>query len=185
MDADFEQALARTRHPVLVVDDERRYVDGNAAALRLLGITREELLRCRIDDFVPADGLDEVWRDFLDRGGLTGHQTLTPRGRGEIVVRFGAVAHVAPGRHLSILLDDGDGDAPSAPASLLTAREREVIALAARGYTTREIAERLIVSPTTVDSHVRSAMERLAARNRVHAVALALARGEVELASEE
>jgi DNA-binding CsgD family transcriptional regulator len=38
------------------------------------------------------------------------------------------------------------------------------------------------VSPTTVDSHIRSAMERLGARNRVHAVALALARGEVALA---
>ena len=39
--------------------------------------------------------------------------------------------------------------------------------------------------PTTIDTHIRSAMERLGARNRVHAVALALAAGEVVLEAEE
>jgi PAS domain S-box-containing protein len=185
MDADFEQALKRTRNPVLVADDERRYVDANEAALQLFGLERDELLGYRIDDLFVQDGGDvdlaAVWRGFLERGGLTGFVTLRlPDGR-QFDLRYGAVANVAPGRHLSIFLveeDAGPGDADPR----LTAREREVLGLAAQGNTTRDIAERLVVSPTTVDTHIRSAMERLGARNRVHAVALALARGEVALA---
>jgi PAS domain S-box-containing protein len=184
MDADFEQALARTANPVLVADDERRYVDANDAALRLLGVSRDELLGYRIDDLFVQDGagsVDEIWDSFLESGGLTGLVRLRlPRG-GEVEMRFGAVARVAPGRHLSIFLVEGEGHTSSEPDRVLTAREREVLGLAAEGNTTRQIAERLVVSPTTVDSHIRSAMERLNARNRVHAVALALARGEVAL----
>src|SRR5690242_4136256 len=104
MDADFEEALARTRNPVLVADDERRYVDANEAALRMLGMTREQLLDYRIDDlFVSEDGasVSAMWQEFLDRGGLTGLGRLRlPDGR-VVDMRFGAVASVAPGRHLS------------------------------------------------------------------------------------
>src|SRR3954451_2177885 len=188
MDADFEQALKRTRNPVLVADDERRYVDANDAALQLFGLTREALLGYRIDDIFVQDGdgagdLGEVWRAFIERGGLTRFVTLRlPNGR-RFDLRYGAVANVAPGRHLSIFLVDQDGaSGPGGADPRLTAREREVLGLAAQGNTTRAIAERLVVSPTTIDTHIRSAMERLGARNRVHAVALALARGEVELA---
>jgi DNA-binding CsgD family transcriptional regulator len=191
MDADFEQALAHTRNPVLVVDDERRYVDCNDAALSLLGMSREQLLTYRIDDLYVLDGdgdggLDHVWRDFLERGGDTGLARLrVPDGR-HLQLRYGAVAHVAPGRHLSIfLVEDGDGHLPPDPERVLTAREAEVLGLAAHGLTTRQIAERLVVSPTTIDSHIRSAMERLGARNRVHAVALALGRGEVVLEADD
>ena len=189
MDADFEQALARTRNPVLVADDERRYVDANEAALRLLGMSRDQLLGCRVDDlYVSPDGssVAAMWREFLERGGLTGlGQLRLPDGR-EIEMRFGAVAHVAPGRHLSIfLVEDDNGHLPPEPDRLLTAREAEVLGLAAHGLTTRQIAERLVVSPTTIDSHIRSAMERLGARNRVHAVALALGRGEVVLEADD
>jgi PAS domain S-box-containing protein len=189
MDEDFEQALTRTRNPVLVANDERYYVGANDAALHLFGVTREELLRHRVDDlFVPAQGedLDELWDAFLQRGGQTGHGTFRRPAGGQVLLRYGAVARVAPGRHLSIFFVEAeDGDGPAEPVHVLTAREREVIALAAHGNTTREIAERLVVSPTTVDTHIRSAMERLGARNRVHAVALALARGEVVFAAED
>lgn len=47
--------------------------------------------------------------------------------------------------------------------------------LVAAGLTGSEVAERLVVSADTVRSHVRNAMERLDARTRAHAVALALA----------
>ncbi len=39
---------------ILVADEERRYLDANPAALRLLGYTREELLGLRVDDVVAA-----------------------------------------------------------------------------------------------------------------------------------
>ncbi len=39
---------------ILVADDERRYVDANAAAIALLGYAKEELLGLRVDDVVAA-----------------------------------------------------------------------------------------------------------------------------------
>ncbi len=51
----------------------------------------------------------------------------------------------------------------------LTRREETVLVLVGRGLTTREIAERLGRSPATVDSHIDSAMARLAARTRAQA----------------
>lgn len=55
----------------------------------------------------------------------------------------------------------------------LTAREREVLRLLAEGTTNQEIAERLVVSLTTVKKHVGSLFLKLAAQNRTHAVARA------------
>jgi PAS domain S-box-containing protein len=174
MDGDF----AATTNPVLVADDDRRYVDANPAACALLGLRREQLIGKRLDDFAPpgaAAELRELWEDFLRRGGQTGTWRMQlPDGR-QLDLTYGAVANVAPGRHISILLVAD----PVEP--VLTAREREVLSLVAEGGTSREVAERLYLSPTTVESHIRSAMQRLGARNRPHAVALALARGELAL----
>jgi DNA-binding NarL/FixJ family response regulator len=65
--------------------------------------------------------------------------------------------------------------APSAvPAQVLTNREREILALLARGMTGEQAAAELFLSPETVRTHVRNAMRKLDARTRVHAVALAL-----------
>jgi DNA-binding CsgD family transcriptional regulator len=63
----------------------------------------------------------------------------------------------------------------------LSAREREVLQHLSNGLTGEEIAERLYLSPETVRTHVRNVMAKLGAKTRVHAVALALRRGEIEL----
>ena len=62
---------------------------------------------------------------------------------------------------------------------LLTPREREVMTLVAAGFKTSELAERLIVSPETIKSHVQNAMAKLGAYTRAHAVAIALVSGQV------
>jgi DNA-binding NarL/FixJ family response regulator len=59
----------------------------------------------------------------------------------------------------------------------LTGREQEVLRLVARGLTTREIAERIGLSPNTVKSHARSLFTKLGAHNRVQALAVATERG--------
>lgn len=68
-----------------------------------------------------------------------------------------------------------------APAQhVLSPREREVVDLLAEGLNAEEIAERLVLSPQTVQTHVRNLMRKLGARTRVHALALALQTREVD-----
>lgn len=63
---------------------------------------------------------------------------------------------------------------PSPPQ--LTAREQDVLRLAAEGRTNNDISARLGISPETVQTHVRKAMAKLEAESRTQAVAKALRR---------
>jgi len=56
----------------------------------------------------------------------------------------------------------------------LTQRERDVLRLLADGLSNEEIGKRLYISPETVRTHVRKAMEKLDADTRTQAVATAL-----------
>lgn len=57
---------------------------------------------------------------------------------------------------------------------LLTFRQRQVITLAANGYTNSRIARQLGITPRTVNSSLRLAYRNLGADNRTHAVSLAI-----------
>jgi len=59
----------------------------------------------------------------------------------------------------------------------VTAREAEVLQLAADGLTNVQIAERLIISEETVKSHIRHVLDKLDAASRTHAVALGIRSG--------
>ena len=63
--------------------------------------------------------------------------------------------------------------------AVLTARERDVLERLAEGRATEEIAGILCVSPHTVRSRVKSLLRKLHARNREHAVAIALTEGAI------
>jgi DNA-binding NarL/FixJ family response regulator len=72
---------------------------------------------------------------------------------------------------------------PRATAQLpqLSPREREIMHLMAEGRTAEAIADEISVSVETVRTHVRNVIRKLQARNRVHAIAIALERGEIAL----
>jgi len=69
---------------------------------------------------------------------------------------------------------DRDGEGDSSGMSALSAREREVLALTAEGYTSREIGQKLFISPKTVDTYRARIMEKLGLSHRSELVRFAL-----------
>jgi DNA-binding NarL/FixJ family response regulator len=59
----------------------------------------------------------------------------------------------------------------------LSKREREIMDLLAQGLTGEQVAARLFLSPETIKTHIRNAMNKLEANTRVHAIAIALREG--------
>jgi DNA-binding NarL/FixJ family response regulator len=64
--------------------------------------------------------------------------------------------------------------------SALTEREREILKLVAEGYTNNQIAERLTISPKTVDTHRTHIMDKLNLHSRAELVKYAMRRGLLE-----
>ena len=67
--------------------------------------------------------------------------------------------------------------APTAPSSLLSGRETEVLVLVAEGLTNPQVAGRLYLSPRTVGQHLRSVYRKLGVPSRAAAVKEASERG--------
>lgn len=183
---------------MLISDDQRRWVTGNAAACELLGVAGDQIPWRAMDDFTPPGELarlEEQWAAFLTTGEAEGWYELyvphhTPR-----PVEFSATANVLPGRHLAVFVSSDDvateepksGEprawtpvTPEESARLeLTGREREIMTLVASGLQNDEMAELLSLSPETVKSHVHNAMSKLGVHTRAHAVAIALVTGQI------
>ena len=64
---------------------------------------------------------------------------------------------------------------------MVSGRQLEVLRLLAHGNTDQEMADRLGIAVCTVRTHVEGARWALNARNRVHAAALAVTAGLVEM----
>ncbi|MEU2598768.1 response regulator transcription factor [Streptomyces hirsutus] len=92
---------------------------------------------------------------------------------------FAAVRAAAEGRTvLSPAVASRLVSAVRAPAAEpLSAREREVLALVARGTSNREIARELFISEATVKTHLTHLYAKLGVRDRAAAVAVAYERG--------
>jgi two-component system response regulator NreC len=59
----------------------------------------------------------------------------------------------------------------------LTERERDVLKLLVEGYSTKEIADILIITPKTVEGHKTNLMAKLGIHNRIELVKYALRKG--------
>lgn len=67
--------------------------------------------------------------------------------------------------------------APSGDAPRLTERETEILRLVAKGLTARQIADRLVVSPRTVQNHVQNTLRKLQLHNKVELTRWAIEQG--------
>ncbi|MFP5361183.1 MAG: response regulator transcription factor [Thermoleophilia bacterium] len=91
-------------------------------------------------------------------------------GRGELVL--------APEVQGAVAGEIGMRSADAGP--LLTARELEILGLIAEGLSAPAVAERLVVSPATVRTHLQHLYEKLGVSDRAAAVAEAMRRGIIE-----
>jgi two-component system NarL family response regulator len=111
------------------------------------------------------------------RVGAAGYllKDIAPKDLVEAVLGAGRGEPLIPASMANRLLRELAGGAPEAadPLSVLSEREREVLALLAEGLRNREIAERLVISEATVKTHVRHVLEKLRFRNRSEAAAFA------------
>jgi DNA-binding CsgD family transcriptional regulator len=64
----------------------------------------------------------------------------------------------------------------------ISAREREVAALVARGLTNRQIADALVIAKSTVDRHIVNILRKLAMENRAQVAVWAAEHGVLEAA---
>ena len=103
-----------------------------------------------------------------------GDAALDPAVQHHVVAALAGEAS-AP-EHSSEAAAAGTGVTPELPDDL-TPREVEVLALIAEGLTNTEIAERLVVSPTTVKSHINHLFAKAGLRDRAQAVTYAYRTG--------
>ena len=181
-DGDEAVALARTHRPTVVVMDirmpGRNGIDATAAicadpelaGTRVLILTTFETdeyvagaLRAGASGFlgkdVSADGLLDGIRTVA-----AGESLLSPTATRALITRFLATPDPGP-------------RPPDDRLALLTAREREVMILAAEGGSNADIARQLTVSPLTVRTHIQRAMTKLHARDRTQLVVIAYRSG--------
>ena len=179
--ASAEEALTRAidvRPDVILVDIDLPGMDG----IRLVRELSPRLPDARIVMLTVSDSD----RDAFDavRAGATGYLTknLTPEELLRSVRAAGDGELVMSGRMAGTLVrrlvratqkgpSGSDGDGPTTGLESLSSREHEILRLLAQGLTDREIAEALVVSPRTVESHVSSILHKLHARNRSEAAA--------------
>jgi DNA-binding NarL/FixJ family response regulator len=170
-------ALAIAHEPDVVLMDLRmprmdgieatRHLRERMPAVRVIALTTfaddESVLgalRAGARGYLTKDaGADDIRSAIL--AVAAGEATLDPAVQGHVVAALAERPGSQPCAEIPELPDG------------LTPREAEVLALVAEGLTNTEIADRLVVSPTTVKSHINHLFSKAGLRDRAQAVAYA------------
>jgi DNA-binding CsgD family transcriptional regulator len=173
---------------LLAADDERRILRVNKRWCDLTGYEADAATNMRVDDLLAPEsrpGIDMRWSDLIGTGLATARIVLLRPDHVRVAVRYGAFANVVAGVHVGAYLAEPGQDvralrpARARRAGQLTRREQESLRLVAMGMTTTAAADQLGISPETVRTHVRNAMNKLGARTRAQAIAVAMRDGEI------
>jgi DNA-binding NarL/FixJ family response regulator len=172
--------LARRVSPHVVLMDIRMPVLDGLEATRLI-CSDPALAQTRVLVLTTFD-LDEYVYEAL-RAGASGF-LLKDAGPRELLHAIQVIAQgdalIAPSvtrRLIAEFAARRDPREAPAPLAELTEREREILALVARGLTNAEIAGRLVISPLTAKTHVSRILRKLACRDRSQLVTLAYETG--------
>jgi DNA-binding NarL/FixJ family response regulator len=163
--------LYREQRPDVVIMD-----------LKLIGISgfdaieaiRREHPAARILVLSNFQGSEDVYRAM--RCGARGYLTKDADG-GQLVEAIRAVA--AGGRFIPKSLESRLAE--RCPGADITPREKDVLRLLAAGSGTNDIAQQLQIAEKTVRIHIGNLLEKLGARDRTHALVIALHRGIIHL----
>lgn len=168
-------ALAARLHPEVVLMDVRMPVlDGITATQRLL----QRVPQAKVIMLTTFD-LDDYVLDAF-RVGASGFvlKTAPP---GQLVAAIRTIvlgeALLAPASTRKLIERATRRTTPSPRLASLSARELEVLRLLAHGLSNAEIADELVVEPSTIKTHVARLLSKLEVRDRVQAVVFAFQNG--------
>ena len=181
--ADGDEALAlaiQLRPDVVLMDLRMPRCDGIEATRRLRGHDagiRVLVLTTYTDDRSVIDALRAGARGYLTKDAGAGeiHQALQRVLGGQAAIDPAVQHHVLNAIATSTTATPA-GRAPVYPDGL-TRREADVLALIAQGLSNTEIAGRLMVSETTVKSHINHLFAKTGVRDRAQAVTYAYHHG--------
>jgi DNA-binding CsgD family transcriptional regulator len=187
----IRRLLERSHVPMVMVDAQRRYVEANRPARLAFRLSLNEMRRFAIDDLTPRHldrHLEQAWTRLLHTGYVVGRYRVAGPDGSWLDIVYCSLADVVPGLHLIAFapadwpeheLDPVEVNQPDASASL-TRRELELLTLAAEGRTGPELAQELVLSPATVNTHFKNIHKKLKVRTRTAAVAKALRLGVID-----
>jgi DNA-binding CsgD family transcriptional regulator len=173
---------------LLAADDDRHILRVNPRWSDLTGYEADASQAMRIDDLLAPEsrpGIEMRWTDLLGTGLATARIVILRPDHVRVSMRYGGFANVLAGVHVAACLAEPGQDARALRpararrAGQLTRREQESLRLVAMGMTTTAAADQLGISPETVRTHVRNAMNKLGARTRAQAIAVAMRDGEI------
>jgi len=184
----LHRLFSRSRVPMLLVDDERRYLDVNVPARLAFRRSLAELRQLTIDDLTPAylhPVMTAQWEKLMTSGTASGPYEVASPDDSRFEVTYYGLAQALPGVHLIAFAPKTLPDAElrdecelaRQAAAPLTRRETEVLELAANGQRVPAIAKQLQLSPSTVRTHFEHIYAKLGASDRAAAVAAAIRLG--------